>query len=346
MERPRPVRRRTCRRVALVHPVEALEDAALVLRRDADARCPATDTTAPCRPCSPTLTSTLPPSTVILDGVVTEVIDDLRTASLPDASDGLACRLHRRAIATCFSAAALVQRASAASCEPACSGRPARAAVSSPSSSWDRRMMSLDQRDKALPLLFGCGRRSGGRPPASPCRFPSSSALPMMALQRRFELVRHVRREFAARLRPAKSRARSCRNASNTAPTDRAACDSMRLTSSCQIRVRRAPRAALHCAPRPCARSDSTGSCRGCGRWSGSPARRSSRLRMPKSVFRRRVDTQHRALFIRAAQALRACSLVICDKFRPCWLLKFVRICSSICKCWWLMRPSSGASSS
>ena len=179
-----------CLRVALVHAVEALEDAALVLRRDADARIghgderlavPFTDAHGHA--------ATLD---VVLDGVVAEVIDDL-VQKPPYASDGLAPALDGDRDVLLRRRGLEIVRRLLRKREQV--DRLARHFVA---------LVELgqaddvaDQRDKALRFFPDMADEAGDVLLLHHTVFQQLRAADD-ALQRRFELVRHVRREFTA----------------------------------------------------------------------------------------------------------------------------------------------------
>ena len=101
------------------------------------------------------------------------------------------------AIAMCFSAAAVL-RSSAASCESVSRSTVSRG-ISSPSSSWDRRMMSPISVTRRCASFRMWPTKRGDVLLLHHAVFQQLRAADD-ALQRRFELVRHVRREFTARL--------------------------------------------------------------------------------------------------------------------------------------------------
>ena len=176
--------------MALVHAVEALEDAALVLRRDADARVGHGDERLAVLFADRHLHAAA--LDIVLDGVVAEVIDDL-VQKPPHAAHPRALALHGdRHVFLPGGSLHIVRRL-----------LRKREQVDR----FTRHLVAFvelgeaddiaDQRDEALRLLADVADEAGHILLLHHAVFQQLRAADD-ALQRRFELVRHIRREFAA----------------------------------------------------------------------------------------------------------------------------------------------------
>ena len=159
--------------MALIHAVEPLEDAALVLRRDADAGIRDADTDAAVR--LRDVDADAAALTVIFDGVFAEVIDDLiKEAARADDLRALAvdgegdlARLRRALKVVCAASFATARRSTGSR------------GTSTPSSSWLRRMMSpMSVTRRCASSRMWPTKRGTSSSLTMP--LSSSSALPMM----------------------------------------------------------------------------------------------------------------------------------------------------------------------